>query len=79
MMENELNKYRLNYTRRHFLTRAGLGLGSIALGSLLIPGVFGKKEEELSLDALGIPQFAPKAKRIIYLFPEWRSLPIGKF
>jgi len=68
MMENELNKYRLNYTRRHFLTRAGLGLGSIALGSLLIPGAFGKKEEELSLDALGIPQFAPKAKRIIYLF-----------
>jgi len=68
MMENELNKYRLNYTRRHFLTRAGLGLGSIALGSLLIPGAFGKKEEELSLDALGIPQFAPRAKRIIYLF-----------
>jgi hypothetical protein len=67
-MENELNKYRLNYTRRHFLTRAGLGLGSIALGSLLIPGAFRKKEEELSLQALGIPQFAPKAKRIIYLF-----------
>lgn len=67
-MYNELNKYRLNYTRRHFLTRAGLGLGSIALGSLLIPGAFGKKEEEISLQALGIPQFAPKAKRIIYLF-----------
>jgi hypothetical protein len=67
-MENELNKYRLNYSRRHFLTRAGIGLGSIALGSLLIPGVFGKKEDELSLNALGIPQFAPKAKRIIYLF-----------
>ncbi len=67
-MQNELNKYRLNYTRRHFLTRAGLGLGSIALGSLLIPGAFGKKEEESSLQALGIPQFAPKAKRIIYLF-----------
>jgi Protein of unknown function (DUF1501) len=68
MMENVLNKYRLNYSRRHFLTRAGLGLGSIALGSLLIPGAFGKKEDELSLDALGIPQFAPKAKKIIYLF-----------
>lgn len=67
-MDNEFNKYRLNYTRRHFLTRAGLGLGSIALGSLLIPGAFGKKEEEISLQALGIPQFAPKAKRIIYLF-----------
>ena len=68
MMENELNKFRLNHTRRHFLTRAGIGLGSIALGCLLIPGVFGKKEDQLTLQALGIPQFAPKAKRIIYLF-----------
>ncbi len=67
-MQDEFNKYRLNYTRRHFLTRAGLGIGSIALGSLLVPGMFGKKEEEMSVEALGIPQFAPKAKRVIYLF-----------
>ena len=65
---NEFNKFRLNHTRRHFLTRAGLGIGSIALGSLLIPGAFGNKDEEESIQALGIPQFAPKAKRIIYLF-----------
>ena len=67
-MQEEFNTYRLNYTRRHFLTRAGLGIGSIALGSLLIPGVFGRKDEEMSVEALGIPQFAPKAKRVIYLF-----------
>ena len=68
IMENEFNKFRLNHTRRHFLTRAGLGIGSLALGSLLIPGAFGHKDEEESMQALGIPQFAPKAKRIIYLF-----------
>jgi Protein of unknown function (DUF1501) len=67
-MQDEFNKYRLNYTRRHFLTSAGLGIGSIALGSLLIPGLFGNKDEEMSVEALGIPQFAPKAKRVIYLF-----------
>ncbi|QEH33313.1 hypothetical protein OJF2_18140 [Aquisphaera giovannonii] len=60
--------------RRQFLGRAGLGLGSIALGSL-----FGA--DALAADASrsgvpkgdskglpGLPHFAPKAKRIIYLF-----------
>jgi hypothetical protein len=65
---SEKNRFRLNHTRRHFLTKAGLGIGSIALGSLMIPGLFNRKEEEGLLPALGIPQFAPKAKRIIYLF-----------
>jgi hypothetical protein len=44
-----------------------LGLGSAALGSLLIPGLFSKKDEEDAFIA-GLPHFAPKAKRIIYLF-----------
>ena len=65
---SEYNKFRLNHTRRHFLTRAGLGIGSIALGSLLAPGIFGRKQEELETLPLGVAQFAPKAKRIIYLF-----------
>lgn len=65
---NEFNKFRLNHTRRHFLTRAGLGIGSIALGSLLAPGIFGRKQEELETLPLGVAQFAPKAKRVIYLF-----------
>jgi hypothetical protein len=38
----------------------------VALGSLLIPDLFGKGEEELPM--IGLPHFAPKAKRIIYLF-----------
>jgi len=65
---NEFNKFRLNHTRRHFLTRAGLGIGSIALGSLLAPGIFGRKQDELESLPLGVAQFAPKAKRVIYLF-----------
>ena len=65
---NEFNKFRLNHTRRHFLTRAGLGIGSIALGSLLAPGIFGRKQDELDSLPLGVAQFAPKAKRVIYLF-----------
>jgi hypothetical protein len=65
---NEFNKFRLNHTRRHFLTRAGLGIGSIALGSLLAPGIFGRKQEELDSLPIGVAQFAPKAKRVIYLF-----------
>jgi hypothetical protein len=41
--------------RRHFLTQSSLGLGAMALASL-------------TLDAIARPHFAPKAKRIIYLF-----------
>lgn len=63
------NRFRLNHTRRHFLTRAGLGIGSIALGSLLAPKLFkGGDDAEMDPATLGLPHFAPKAKRVIYLF-----------
>ena len=52
--------------RRRFLSRLSLGIGSVALGSLLIPDLFSKKDDEAVLT--GLAQFAPKAKRIIYLF-----------
>lgn len=52
--------------RRRFLSRLSLGIGSAALGSLMIPNMFGSKEEEALIT--GLPHFAPKAKRIIYLF-----------
>lgn len=65
---NEFFENRLNVNRRHFLGRLSLGLGSAALGSLLVPGLFeGGAEDEL-LPMAGIPHFAPKAKRVIYLF-----------
>ncbi len=65
-MENEFIKSRLHVTRRHFLGKVSLGLGSAALGSLLIPDLFSKKDE--AGFPIGLPHFAPKAKRIIYLF-----------
>jgi hypothetical protein len=67
-MENEFFKNRLNITRRHFLSKSAVGLGSMALGSLLIPGLFTGEEESMAQLPLGLPHFAPKAKRIIYLF-----------
>ena len=68
-MENEELEKGLHRNRRKFLSRLSLGLGSAALGSLLIPdlfsGRFGNDEDELMEM---VPHFAPKAKRVIYLF-----------
>ena len=66
-MENEFLKDRFNITRRHFLGKMSLGLGSVALGSLLIPDLL-KSGNESTAPITGLPHFAPKAKRIIYLF-----------
>lgn len=51
----------LTITRRHFLEKASLGLGALAMSSFDMPSL-GK-----SLSGIG-PHFAPRAKRIIYLF-----------
>ncbi len=66
-MEKEILEHGLNENRRKFLSKFSLGIGSLALGSLLIPDLFNSKTAE---DALwdAVPHFAPKAKRIIYLF-----------
>jgi len=66
-MNKELLEHSLSYNRRKFLSRLSLGIGSVALGSLLIPDLFSGKPDEKTLMA-GLPHFAPKAKRIIYLF-----------
>jgi hypothetical protein len=63
---NPFFENRLNINRRHFLGKLSLGLGSAALGSLLIPDLFSSAGDELTM-APGLPHFAPKAKRIIYL------------
>ena len=53
-------------TRRHFLNSFGMGLGGIALSSLLKPeALLGSTN---SRGILGTSHFAPKAKRVIYLF-----------
>ncbi len=66
-MDKQILEHSLHLNRRRFLSKLSLGIGSVALGSLLIPDLFsGKTDEEMLLS--GLPQFAPKAKRIIYLF-----------
>ncbi len=58
--------------RRHFLGQTGLGLGSMALADLLMrDGKVSASDENARAGdhgVLGEPHFAPKAKRIIYLF-----------
>jgi len=67
-MDKEILEHGLNINRRHFLSNLSIGLGSVALGSLLIPDLFsGSKNEEPDF-LPGVPHFAPKAKRVIYLF-----------
>jgi hypothetical protein len=65
-MKDEFLENRLHVNRRHFLGKLSLGLGSVALGSLLIPDLFTNSDDKVP--TLGLPHFAPKAKRIIYLF-----------
>lgn len=59
-------------TRRHFFRRGGNLLGTAALATLGVPGVYANSAmansiEEHEPNALGLPHFAPKAKRVIYL------------
>src|SRR5512138_155004 len=56
-------------TRRWFFRQCGVGLGSIALASLLEPpGAL--RAEAAAADPLAVrpPHFKPRAKRVIYLF-----------
>ena len=57
-------------SRRDFLNRFGMGLGGMALTHLLSPVRLGASAPAGLGDGgvLGAPHFAPKAKRIIYLF-----------
>lgn len=52
------------YTRRQFFRKSGTGLGMAAMASLLGEKGMGAME---SMGNMSIPQFAPKAKRAIYI------------
>ncbi|TXE05171.1 DUF1501 domain-containing protein [Algoriphagus aquimarinus] len=67
-MEKEILEEGLNHNRRKFLSRLSLGVGSLALGSLLVPDLFSGKAEAEEAMMKALPHFAPKAKRVIYLF-----------
>jgi hypothetical protein len=57
-------------TRRHFFKNSGLGIGAIALCSLLNDKLFATGPPKTPVNPLAPkpPHFAPKAKNIIYLF-----------
>ena len=62
---NPLAELHMQQTRRAFFERSTLGLGGIALGSLLNA----RAARRNAIGGLaGLPHFAPKAKRVIYLF-----------
>jgi hypothetical protein len=66
-MEKEIIEQGFSWNRRRFLSAMSIGVGSMALGSLLMPDLFSGADQEDGW-ALGVPHFAPKAKRVIYLF-----------
>ena len=63
-VENSL----LNVTRRQFFGKMAQGIGTMALGSMLGNNLFAGVPSPFERGFLGSPHFAPKAKRIIYLF-----------
>jgi hypothetical protein len=65
--------YQLQLTRRTFLGRTSLGLGSLALSwlwppSLVQAAVPGRGGRNTIGGLPGLPHFAPKAKRVIFLY-----------
>ena len=62
---------KLLLTRRHFFGLGSVGVGTAALATLLNEDLFagvGGSEQASNLGLPGLPHFAPKAKRVIYLF-----------
>src|SRR5437588_5516664 len=64
------DEYRQHVTRRWFFKQCGVGLGAIALGELLGAQSQTARASSTGLNPLApkLPHFAPKAKRVIYLF-----------
>ena len=69
--ENAVRKYWNLQTRRHFFAKAGLGLGSAALASVMGESAIAGSaptEKNAANGPGALPHYAPKAKRAIYLF-----------
>lgn len=67
-MNSPIQDFQLLENRRQFFGRLSTGIGSVALGSLLNPKLFAKETPGDRFGGMpGIPHFAPKAERVIYL------------
>lgn len=70
---NPIRESELIETRRHFFSRAATGIGTAALASIVNPNLFAANTSRSTTpESIGglpnLPHFAPKAKRVIYLF-----------
>ncbi len=62
---DELNR---TLTRRHFFGKTATGIGAAALASIVSPELFGGTGDDSQFGGLpGLPHFAPKAKRVVFL------------
>ncbi len=73
----EFNQLHKKLDRRNFLTKTSMGLGALALGSLLGKDVFSQAKKMIASKAAptleeevlrAIPHLVPKAKRVVFLF-----------
>ena len=74
-MQREIVENHMGMNRRNFLSKASLGIGVAALSSLLGCRMFSTNQSGVLTEMgdglsgiLDAPHFAPKAKRVIYLF-----------
>ncbi|MEM9920901.1 MAG: DUF1501 domain-containing protein [Bacteroidota bacterium] len=77
------HRFEKHYSRRDFLRKSALGLGAVSLASLIDPGSL-LAQTPLSATQplsgiLGKPHFAPKVKRVIYLFQSGAPSQIDLF
>src|SRR5688572_17874345 len=63
-----LRERQLLLTRRQLFGRAAAGIGTAALASLLNPRLFAGEPDLKTNGVLPVLHFAPKAKRVIWLF-----------
>jgi len=68
-MDEARREILLEMTRRQFFGRTAKGIGVAALASLLGPGLMaeGPAVDSKTGGLEGMPNFAPKAKRVIFL------------
>ncbi|MDH3246300.1 MAG: DUF1501 domain-containing protein, partial [Saprospiraceae bacterium] len=71
------NKFAQIRNRREFLTRSAMGFGALGLASLLNP--LKAAHSQVNPASPSLPHFAPKVKRVIYLFQSGAPSQIDLF